>query len=156
MVNAESAIQLVAMKTDDRAIALSFVEKYYSEDHLQFVGKVKLAVEELLAHPEWGRLYRVVLDDVSVGYVGLTYAFDHEVGGRFGTITDFYIDPNFRGHGIGTAVLSQIVDLAKSLGLKEIGLVVLDHNERVRPLYERHGFRRENGRGWMWLNLDQN
>ncbi len=149
-------VQLQPIIAGDESVLLAFVQKYYAEDHLVYNPKVEAAVLELIEHPEWGRHYRILSDNVTVGYLGLTYAFDHEVGGRFGTITDFYIEPEHRAHGIGTVALQETIKLAKSLGLREIGLVVLDHNDQVRPLYARHGFRPDTDRGWMWLNLDQN
>lgn len=148
-------VELIPVVPGDEALAVSFVQKYYSEDHLEFSPKVESAIHELVSHPEWGAYHKIVCDEGLVGYLGFTYAFDQEVGGRFGMVTDFYIEPKFRGKGIGSEALQLVITLAKSLDLKEIGLVVLGHNDRVRPLYERQGFRAEKGRSWMWLDITE-
>ena len=146
-------IELVPLVPGEEVVAINFVQKYYLEDQLRFDARVEAAVADLLAHPEWGILYRIVQDHITVGYMGLTYGYDHEIGGRFGTVTDFYVEPEFRGNSIGSQALEQLNLLAEDLDLKEIGLVVLDHNVRVRSLYGRMGFQPEDGRSWMWKRI---
>ncbi|MBT8163043.1 MULTISPECIES: GNAT family N-acetyltransferase [Arthrobacter] len=61
----------------------------------------------------------------------------------------------FRGQGIGTAVLRELIHTAKSRGVKDISLSVEDGNA-VRRLYERRGFRivgRNGGSDTMLLSL---
>lgn len=45
----------------------------------------------------------------------------------------------FRGQGIGSAMLAELIDIAKSRGVKAISLSVEDGNP-ARRLYERRGF----------------
>ncbi|MGC4941785.1 GNAT family N-acetyltransferase [Kribbella sp. DT2] len=45
-----------------------------------------------------------------------------------------------RGRGIGTALIADVVDRARSVGATAVELDVLEHNPRARSLYERVGF----------------
>lgn len=61
----------------------------------------------------------------------------------------------FRGLGIGTALLAQLIEAAKAAGLSGISLSVEDGN-RARGLYERAGFEvvgRNGGSDTMLLKL---
>lgn len=49
----------------------------------------------------------------------------------------------FRGRGIGTALLRATLERARAVGLTRIELSVRENNQRVVPLYERFGFARE-------------
>lgn len=50
------------------------------------------------------------------------------------------VDPDKRGHGIGTKLLDHLATFAKSSGFDAIRLDVVDTNPRARQLYERNGF----------------
>lgn len=61
----------------------------------------------------------------------------------------------FRGQGIGSAVLGELIDIAKSRGVKAISLSVEDGNP-ARRLYQRRGFQvvgRNGGSDTMLLSL---
>lgn len=50
------------------------------------------------------------------------------------------VDPEFRGRGIGSRMLSEIAAVARRNGLDHIRLDVVDTNPDARRLYERRGF----------------
>jgi RimJ/RimL family protein N-acetyltransferase len=47
---------------------------------------------------------------------------------------------DFQGQGIGTALLSRLMEWAKQNGLSEISLIVVKDNHRAQKLYQRFGF----------------
>jgi RimJ/RimL family protein N-acetyltransferase len=49
----------------------------------------------------------------------------------------------FRRRGVGTALLEQAVDWARSVGVTKLELHVFPHNEAAIALYEQYGFVRE-------------
>ncbi len=51
-----------------------------------------------------------------------------------------FVEPEARGHGVGTALLRAVEAHAASCGLHHIRLDVIDTNPRARALYEREGF----------------
>ncbi len=50
------------------------------------------------------------------------------------------VSPSMRGRGIGSALLENVVDVARTLGKSRVRLDVIDSNPRARTLYERQGF----------------
>ncbi len=51
-----------------------------------------------------------------------------------------FVSAQARGHGVGSALLSAILEKAKVLGCSKVRLDVIDTNPRARALYERSGF----------------
>ncbi|MDU9005861.1 GNAT family N-acetyltransferase [Sedimentitalea todarodis] len=51
-----------------------------------------------------------------------------------------FVSKEARGRGVGTALLSAIVDTARHLRMSKVRLDVIDSNPRARALYERQGF----------------
>jgi putative acetyltransferase len=78
------------------------------------------------------------LDGVVVGHAGLV-----QMSGRKSHVGTFYIavDAEHHGKGIGTALVTKILDLADNwLMLERVELGVLTTNPRAQALYERFGF----------------
>lgn len=120
--------------------ALRFVQAYFEHDGLVYDQTVADGVRELLGEGNLGSFWVICEGDAEVGYVVLTYAFDHEFGGRIGVVTDFYLLEEARGRGVGSEVVSLVEAAAREKGLHAIELFVLDHNPRARLLYERLGY----------------
>jgi ribosomal protein S18 acetylase RimI-like enzyme len=56
-------------------------------------------------------------------------------------IQDVVVDPDFRGRGIGTALVQRMVRELRTLGAERILLHMPIHNESARQMYENAGFR---------------
>ena len=50
------------------------------------------------------------------------------------------VDEDFRGKGIGSKLLSLVLQKAGKQGFGAISLIVLSDNTRAQKLYQRHGF----------------
>ena len=61
-------------------------------------------------------------------------------GGSQADVVTLAVDPGHWGQGIGTALLSALVDEAGRRGYTEVLLEVREDNPRARRLYFRHGF----------------
>jgi ribosomal protein S18 acetylase RimI-like enzyme len=75
-----------------------------------------------------------------VGMVGLK----SEEGPRNshkGFMWGFYVEPEFRKHGIGSALMSALLSAARSV-VEQVTLSVTAENATAIALYERFGFRR--------------
>ncbi len=59
-----------------------------------------------------------------------------------GHIMSIAVDPQYRGSGIGSALLSEVIERLIKKGARYIGLEVRVSNEKAIKLYERFGFRR--------------
>jgi GNAT superfamily N-acetyltransferase len=52
------------------------------------------------------------------------------------------VHPDYRGHGIGHALMEECIRRCRRLGIKTIGLHTTDFMEVARAMYERMGFKR--------------
>ncbi|WP_297489198.1 ribosomal protein S18-alanine N-acetyltransferase [Thermococcus sp.] len=59
-----------------------------------------------------------------------------------GHIMSIAVDPNYRGKGIGSALLTEAIERLIKRGARYVGLEVRTSNTRAIKLYERFGFRK--------------
>lgn len=82
------------------------------------------------------RLYLVdETDGVVTAYAGLCTYVPHEA-----YIQTIAVAPAMQGRGIGTALLSTLIDEATRRGVAHLDLEVRADNDSAQRLYERHGF----------------
>ena len=81
-----------------------------------------------------GALFVAVDQERIVGYAGVHP--HHEYGHVIGML----VDSNYRGCGIGEALLDCAEDWATGQGLPDLSLLVFPHNEAAIALYRKHGF----------------
>ncbi len=58
------------------------------------------------------------------------------------SLTALWVDPDYRGRGVGSALVDAVVEWAKGRGFNQVLLWVTEVNENAQTLYERHGFGR--------------
>ena len=106
----------------------------------------------------WGtndsqRMLVAVVDDIVAGSGGLTlYSRRRAHAGSIG----MGVDQEFQGRGVGTALLSALIDLADNwYNLRRLELEVYIDNEPAVRLYKRHGFVIEGThRAYAWRDGD--
>lgn len=94
---------------------------------------------ELRKKSDDGRMLRVALAKTAAGErVGYCIAtIDRD---QTGEVDSFFVQPAFRGRGIGDALMRKTLSWMDAAGAKSKVLEVTWGNERVWPLYRRHGF----------------
>ena len=70
-----------------------------------------------------------------VGYIALTFGYSIEFGGKDAFIDEFYIQPEFRGQGLGKQTLSLIQQEAKTHNIHAIHLEVAHANKKAQSFY---------------------
>jgi|YNPNPStandDraft_1061719.scaffolds.fasta_scaffold26455_4 ribosomal-protein-alanine N-acetyltransferase len=106
----------------------------------------------------WGIV--ALVDGVIAGYGQLT-----RLGGR-AEISDLIVGESWRGQGVGTAIITCLIEMARSQRFLEVEIGVAESNPRALRLYRRLGFREKRrimldlGNGdepviYLGLNLDR-
>lgn len=77
-----------------------------------------------------------ISEELVVGTVGGSSADD----GRTAWLVSLWVDPRWRGQGVGDHLVKVILDWARASALKEVRLWVADGNREAERLYTRNGF----------------
>jgi len=124
---------------------------------LSALEPLKRAFESEIPEPPWAefdieqelvrfadtvvREVAVVAEDDDGAVVG--FALARRLGRRLGLITDLYVVPSARGHGLATHLVRRVVERLRGLGLDMVRLEVLATNARARSVYAQWGFDEE-------------
>lgn len=93
-----------------------------------------------------GKIYLADVDDKVVGFVyffvlkeetDLMY-YDPEITSVY--VSDYLVLEEYRGKGIGRALMEKVEEYAKELGIKKIKLTVLAKNSLARETYKKLGY----------------
>jgi GNAT superfamily N-acetyltransferase len=98
------------------------------------------AIAELIAHPEWGRIYLIEVDGEIAGYAVLVLGFSLEFGGRDAFLDELFVRAPFRKRGLGTAAIDYVSKVAQSLGVRALHLEVERSNIEAQEFYRKHNF----------------
>jgi GNAT superfamily N-acetyltransferase len=135
-------IKFVEAIVDDGEVLLTMMKEFYKIDSYPFDYQRNLTIfENLIAHPEWGRIWIVRLNDEVVAYFVVTFGYSFEYGGRDAIIDELYICEAWRNKGIGFEILNFIEAETKKLRIKTLHLEVEDTNKVGWHLYEKKGFK---------------
>ena len=91
-------------------------------------------------------------DSTKVGFALYYHTFSTFIGKKGIYIEDLYIEPEFRGNGIGTKLLSHIAKIAVEKGYGRVELACLDWNKDSIEFYESIGMKAMNE--WTVFRLD--
>jgi ribosomal protein S18 acetylase RimI-like enzyme len=129
--NFEDLPQLVEL------LALLFAQEIEFTPH---EAKQRSALEMILADASRGRIYVARLEDKVVATATLLYTVSTAEGGRAANFEDLVVRPEFRGQGIGTALLAHVIEQARADGVLRLTLLTDGDNERAQALYRKLGF----------------
>ncbi len=123
----------------------------YADEICYPLEKEELLLEKRKAS-EKDFLMLAVVDGIPVGSCGLTSVGNlrrvrHRAGVAISVRKDYW------GLGIGKAMLSYLLELAKEIGYEQVELEVVEGNDRAKALYEKLGFQEE-GRHTHALKYD--
>jgi GNAT superfamily N-acetyltransferase len=127
----------------DREVLIRLLRAQFSDHTIQpAADRLETAVDRLLEERALGRLLVASCDGAIVGVAALVFTWSIEHGGRTAWLEELYVEPPYRGQGIGTALLHAACEAATAEGAAAVDLEVEAGHERAAGLYEREGFRR--------------
>jgi ribosomal protein S18 acetylase RimI-like enzyme len=109
---------------------------------------LSFAAEGILRVPERGFVLLAVADQGTAGVACVSYSWTVERGGMVAWLDELYVVPARREHGIGNALLGEVIALAAADGCRTVELEVETSHARAERLYRRHGFTDMPRRRW--------
>jgi GNAT superfamily N-acetyltransferase len=95
--------------------------------------------EQGLANPDWTTF--VAEEDGRILGFAVAYGNQDGLGPEVGELGAIYVNPDYWGLGIGTALIGEVEGLLAKFGHNRAILWTLGHNERTRRFYENRGWR---------------
>ena len=139
-----AALHLAKGEDIDRLMPL--VAAFHAEVGLQSDESKRYdALVPLLDGSPHGAVYLVGPSRGPIGYIVVTFGWSVEFGGLDGFIDEIYIRAGVRGRGVGAEVITSLVAVLKSVGMKALHLEVEPENERALRLYKRCHFKARDG-----------
>ena len=98
------------------------------------------AFTALLADERLGRIWIIQSNSKDVGYVVVTLCHSMTFGGMAAVVDDFFIQPAFRGMGLGKAAMEEVRNYCASQGVRAIHVETGLDNAPALAVYRRAGF----------------
>ncbi|MCW3058481.1 MAG: acetyltransferase [Capsulimonas sp.] len=134
-----SKVQIAAPTDIDTLLPM--IAQLYAHEHIPFDDVVlRPAVASLLADSALGFICLMRVEEAPAGYLITTFGYDIEFGGRQATITDVYVQSEFRRLGVAAAALQFAEQTCRERGVRALELQVSDGNTAARDAYEKSGF----------------
>jgi ribosomal protein S18 acetylase RimI-like enzyme len=149
----------------DVATLVGLMREFYAEAGYELVEERAIAAfDELTGRPELGRVWLIERDGGAVapgaagtgevaGYIVVTFVFAMEHGGLAAVVDDFYVRPEARGEGLGTAALAAVRRACEDLGVRALRVEVGADNAVAQAVYRSAGFEPLPGHDLMQLAL---
>jgi GNAT superfamily N-acetyltransferase len=106
------------------------------------VDDLRAVIRTVVAEPRYGFILVATADDgtpVGVAYASSLLSLEH--GGVSGWLEELYVLPRWRGGGIGSRLVTEVIARAEGLGWRAIDLEVDSGHQRAISLYTRRQFR---------------
>jgi GNAT superfamily N-acetyltransferase len=137
----QEEVSFKAATASDARKMEKWVRTYFKYDGIAFESEtVRPALEVLLKNKSLGQAWFIQHRGRPVGYVVVTFGFDHEFGGRMAIVTDLYIERRHRRKGLGRKTLEHVEDFCRRSGVLGLELQAERDNTEARAFYKRCGF----------------
>lgn len=131
-------ITLRAATPQDTALILQFIEELADYEKLrhEVVATQAQLQENLFGDSPQAEVIIAEWDNAPAGFALFFHNFSTFAGRRGLYLEDLYVQPAYRGKGIGKALLVHLADLAKQRNCARFEWAVLDWNQPARDFYE--------------------
>ena len=120
---------------------VGLMEEFYAEARYPLnVERAREAFQSLLGDERLGRVWLIEATSAHVGYMVLTLGYSMEYGGPDAFIDDLFVQPAFRGAGLGSAAVAEAQAFCLAQGIRALHLQVDRQNAIAQNLYRRAGF----------------
>ncbi|MFZ4714735.1 MAG: GNAT family N-acetyltransferase [Bacteriovoracaceae bacterium] len=117
------------------------MQDFYLSEHISFhPEEASRCLLELAAKKNLGEIFLLEDENETIGYVILCYTYSLEFHGIYGFLDEIYLKENFRGLGIGSLVMEELVLHAKKRGCTHLRLEVETENSQAIHFYTKRGF----------------
>lgn len=79
-------------------------------------------------------------DDEVIGWFSLTEFRSGREGFRYTSEISYYIHPDARGKGVGSAMMAYTIEAARNLGFKRLLAIIFETNTHSKNLAQKYGF----------------
>lgn len=132
-----------AKKKDLDTLELLLKELFTQEKEFKFKkGLHKKALKKILKKKKTGRVFVYKIEDKIVGMVSVLFSCSTALGGKVGIIEDMVVLPDYRGIGVGNALLEHLMYYVKKKRLKRVTLLSDADNSVAHKLYKKHGMKK--------------
>lgn len=122
-------------------IILDLLSRQFEEHEIEVTeGRLRYAVDAMLADSNLGFFLLAQSGENVVGLACVSFCWTLEHGGKSAWLDELYVLPEFRGQGIGQALLNSVLKKAQILGAAAVDLEVDIEHRRAEGLYQRYGF----------------
>jgi len=138
----DSTPVISTIRPNQIAAAVELFRIQLREHHIASdVEQVRGVIEQVVADERLG--FILVATTAHGQLVGAAFAstfLGMEHGGISGWLEELYVLPSWRGKGIGSKLVGEVVRLAETRGWRALDLEVEADHAQVISLYQRHGF----------------
>ena len=129
------------MQRDDGNVVIDMMRKFYSSPAVMTNGSEKIFaanVENILSGSPYVEGFVFADGKEIIGYGITAHSYSTEFGGECIWIEDIYIEPEYRGRGVGTQFINYVKGLYPD---KIFRLEAEEDNSAALRIYKRHGFK---------------
>lgn len=133
-------ISLVDTQTLDAVIGL-FEAQLQEHGITTSSNELRMVAQTVIADRRYGFMLVASAPDgnpIGVAYASSLLSLEH--GGVSGWVEELYVLPEWRGRGIGSRLIAEVIARARELGWRALDLEVDASHQRAISLYTRHQF----------------
>lgn len=128
---------------NDLEALLPLMRGYCRDDGQTFDAvRARNAASRLLSESQWGCVLLAERNGAAIGYTALCIGFSIEMGGNDAFVDELYVEPAYRGQGIGRRLLAAVESIARDRGVCALHLEVDREKSETQNLYVGIGFDR--------------
>ncbi|BAZ50162.1 acetyltransferase, GNAT family protein [Nostoc sp. NIES-4103] len=104
------------------------------------VNKQTAGLQAIVTQPDVGAILVARDQDKLIGMVNILFTISTVQGGLVAILEDMVVDSNYRGAGIGSALITGAIAFCQNKGISRITLLTDADNYSAIHFYEKHGF----------------